>query len=77
MNTKIIAVFIVVLALAAAGAYYFGYQRGYDAGKEVGIAAAKTEAEATVTSPLEKIPETNPFEQVVNPFKDLYKNPFK
>lgn len=77
MKPKIIVVFIVVLALAGAGAYYFGYQMGYKAGKEFGMAAAKTEAGAAVTNPLEKLPEINPFEQAVNPFKDLYKNPFK
>lgn len=77
MNIKIVAVFVAILALAGAGAYYFGYQRGYEAGKEFGIAASKTEAGAAVTNPLEKLPETNPFENAVNPFKDLYKNPFK
>ena len=77
MQTKLIVVFIIVLAVAGVGAYYFGYQRGYEAGKEFGMAAAKTGAGAAVTNPLEKLPETNPFQEVVNPFKDLYQNPFK
>ena len=70
-------IFIVVLLLATGGAYYFGYQMGYDAGKEVGRAVAQIGAGAAVTNPLEKLPATNPFEKAVNPFKDLYQNPFK
>jgi len=77
MNIKIIIIALAVAAVAGVGAYYFGYQRGYGAGKEVGRAAAQTGAGAAVTSPLEKLPETNPFEKAVNPFKDLYQNPFK
>ncbi len=65
----------------AAGVYYFsygfGYKTGYEAGKEIGKAAAKTEAGAAVENPLEQMPSTNPFEKAVNPFKELYKNPFK
>lgn len=77
MKTKSLIIFIALLLLAAGGAYYFGWQRGYDVGKEVGISAAKAGAGAAVTNPLEKLPETNPFQDVVNPFKDLYQNPFK
>lgn len=74
---KIIIIFILVLLLVGAGAYYFGYQLGYGKGMKVGRAAAQTGAEAAVTNPLENLPETNPFEKAVNPFKDLYQNPFK
>lgn len=28
------------------------------------------------TNPAEKIPSANPYEKVVNPFRDAYKNPF-
>ena len=73
MNKKFLIIFIVVVLGVAAGCYYFGYQKG----KEAGIIAAKSSAGAAVTNPLEKMPETNPFEKAVNPFKDLYKNPFK
>jgi hypothetical protein len=61
----------------AAGAYYFGYQKGLAEGKEIGKNAAKTEAGAVVGNPLEKLPETNPFEKVINPFEGGYQNPFK
>ena len=81
MQIKSIIIFIIAVVVAGAGAYYLGYNKGYgvgfDSGKEVGMAAAKTGAGAAVTNPLEGLPETNPFEEVVNPFKDLYKNPFK
>lgn len=77
MSKKILVVFIIVVIIVAAGVYYFGYQKGYDAGKEVGRAASQVKPGEVVTNPMEKMPETNPFEKVVNPFKELYKNPFK
>ena len=77
MQTKFVIIFIIAIAVVGAGAYYFGYQKGFDAGKEVGMAAAETEPGAAVTNPLENFPETNPFKKTINPFKDLYNNPFK
>ena len=77
MNQKTLIIFILVILAVAAGVYYFGFQRGYKLGVEIGRTAAETSAGTAVTNPLEKMPETNPFGEVVNPFKDLYKNPFK
>jgi len=85
MEKKVLIIFIVVVLVVAGGVYYFSYQKGYKAGykagygegMEIGKASVKVEAGAVVTNPLEKMPETNPFEKVVNPFKELYKNPFK
>jgi len=81
MEKKTLIIFIVVVLVVAGGVYYFSYQKGYKAGYgegvEIGKASVKVEAGAVVTNPLEKMPETNPFEKVINPFKDLYKNPFK
>jgi len=86
MDKKILIIFIVVVLVVVAGVYYFGYQKGYKAGYgkgvEIGkasvkVEAGKIEAGAVVTNPLEKMPETNPFEKVINPFRELYKNPFK
>lgn len=77
----LIALKIVVLVVVGTVVYYLSYQKGYktgyEAGKEVGRAAAVVKPEKAVTNPLEKMPETNPFEKVINPFKELYKNPFK
>lgn len=74
-------ILIVTVLVVGVGVYYFSYQKGYkvgyEAGKEIGKAAAKTEAGAVVENPLEQMPSANPFEEVVNPFKELYKNPFK
>ena len=81
MDKKILIIFIVVVLVVAGGVYYFSYQKGYKVGYregiEIGKASVKVEAGAVVTNPLEKMPETNPFEKVINPFKELYKNPFK
>ena len=77
MDKKSLIIFIVVVLVVAGGCYFFGYRQGYKLGVETGRMAAGTSAGAVVTNPLEKMPETNPFQQVVNPFKDLYKNPFK
>ena len=77
MKPKIIVVFIIVFAVAGVGAYYFGYQQGYGKGMEAGKAAAQVGAGGAVQTPLGEMPSTNPFEKAVNPFKDLYQNPFK
>ena len=80
MDKKFLVLVLVgtVLALVAGvGGYFFGYQKGYGAGVEIGRAAAKTGAGAAVTNPLENMPETNPYEKVVNPFEAGYINPFK
>ena len=81
MDRKNLIIFIIAIAAVAVGVYYFSYQKGYktgfEAGKEAGIAAGKTTAGQAVTNPLEAMPSVNPFEKAVNPFKELYKNPFK
>ena len=77
MKPKVVIIFIVLILLAAGGAYYFGYQLGYGKGVEAGKAVTEVGAGGAVQAPLEQMPSTNPFEQAVNPFKDLYKNPFK
>lgn len=89
MDKKLLIIFIIVVLVVAAGAYWLGLQKGlglgygkgkaagYEEGKEVGRAAAQTEASQAVTNPLEELPSTNPFEEVVNPFEAAYKNPFK
>lgn len=85
MDKKILIIFIIVVLVAATGAYLFGNQigygkgkqAGYEEGKEIGRAAAQTEAAQAVANPLEELPSTNPFEETVNPFEDAYQNPFK
>jgi len=72
---KIISIIIViaVLLVVAGAVYYFSYQMGY----QNGVADCKANAGNVVSNPLEKMPDTNPFDKIVNPFKDAYKNPFK
>ena len=77
MNKKALAIFIIVVLAVAGGTYYFGYRKGYVAGVETGMIAAQVEPGQVVTNPMEKMPSTNPFQGVINPFKELYKNPFK
>lgn len=80
-NTLLIIVFIIAVLAVAAGAYYYGnktgYEKGYGDGDVAGRAAAKVEAGTAVSNPMEKMPETNPFKGVVNPFEAGYKNPFE
>ena len=80
MDKKILIVAVAAVIVAGAAAYFSynsGYKTGYTSGLETGRAAAKTQADEVVANPLEKLPSTNPFEKAINPFKDLYKNPFK
>lgn len=77
MNAKVVVIVIALILLAAGGAYYFGYQQGYGKGMEAGANAAKVGAAGAVEAPLGEMPTTNPFEKAINPFKDLYTNPFK
>lgn len=79
-----IAAIVVITALILAG--YFLWQNYkktpeekaaevVDKSLEAAISGALPEI-APLTSPLEKSPEINPMD-VVNPFKDVYKNPFE
>lgn len=81
MEKRTLIIFIGGILLVAVSVYYLSYQKGFKAGfeqgKEAGRAAAQVKPGAVVTNPLEKMPSTNPFEGVINPFKELYKNPFK
>ncbi len=77
MNKKILIIFIIIVLVVAGGVYFVGYRAGYRAGMETGIMASQVEPGEVVTNPMEKMPSTNPFEKVVNPFRELYKNPFK
>lgn len=85
MPKNTLAIFLIILVVVVLGVFYFSYQRGYGDGyavgskdgEEIGRAAAQVTAGEAVTNPLEDIPSTNPFEETVNPFKDLYKNPFE
>lgn len=81
MDKKTLIISIIVVLVVVGGVYYFSYQKGfrvgYKEGVETGRAAAQVKAGEVVTNPMEKMPETNPFEAMINPFKELYKNPFK
>lgn len=78
MNKKTTILFLVVLAVVLiAGSYYyfFIYKR---TGPEIpsGGTVESLMEKVAPKNPLEKLPETNPVDQV-NPFKGLKINPFK
>ena len=84
MSKKFIIIHIIILVVLVSiigGVYYLSYKKGYATGYAVGDrqgrAAAQVNTENIVGNPLENMPSANPFEKVVNPFKELYKNPFK
>jgi len=84
-NKKILLI-IVILALAVGGVFYF-LEKYPQITKPLEEEAPKTfgaKIYQMIQSPIEKIPQTNPFkvsinpfeELKINPFKDVYKNPF-
>lgn len=94
MKSQAIIFAVAALIVGAAAGYFFGvsygkkmgYEAGYTAGVEAGIAKqkeAQNEQEAAsaipaVVNPAEKLPSTNPLEDVkINPFEGIqYVNPF-
>ncbi len=79
LNILIALAIVAVLVIVGAGffSYKIGYKKGYNIGKEDGRIAAQVKPAEAVQNPLEKLPETNPFEKVKNPFEEGYQNPFK
>ena len=81
MNQKTLIIFAGIILITAVGVYYFSYQAGYQAGfkkaKELSQTGEEIDIGNVVGSPLEKMPSINPLEKVINPFRGLYKNPFK
>lgn len=85
-NLIIIIVLVVIVAgVVGFGVFYYGnrqgytkgYNAGFEEGKKVGRAAAKIEAGEAVSNPMENMPSTNPFDKVINPYEEAYKNPFE
>jgi len=81
MNKKTLIIFAGIILATAIGVYYFSYQTGYESGfekaKELSQAGEEIDIGNVVGNPLEKMPSINPFEKIINPFRGLYKNPFK
>ncbi len=73
---KNLIIYIVAAVLIVAVLIFIGISANK---RKKGTGAEKTINEAineAVTNPGDKIPSTNPYEKVVNPFRDAYKNPF-
>ena len=72
---KNLIIYIVAAVLIVAVLIFIGISANK---RKKGTGAEKTINEAikhAVTKPSDKIPSTNPYEKVVNPFRDAYKNP--
>lgn len=66
----IIAVFLLYLVVFKGGKFGQGIRSKYGIGIDFGGIGKGTE------NVLENMPATNPLENVANPFRDTYKNPF-
>lgn len=93
MSKKFLIILIAIaVVLIAASAVYF-VSKGNKSGKEANITrpspspilsptpASSPDVNDNIGSatenPLENMPAANPMENVANPFRDSYKNPFK
>ncbi len=91
MNRKFLIIFIVVVAVilvAASGGYYISKDKKAKEGKkkeiqdigmgvDFNIGVDVSDIGKATENPLKNMPSTNPLEEVANPFRDSYKNPFK
>lgn len=79
-NIKLILAIIISLAVGLGAGYYYGNSVGVSAGVERGRTELLAEQKKAGEEELAKMAkEANPFnkiEEAVNPFKDVYKNPF-
>ncbi len=76
MNTKVIVlVAIVIIAVLALGAWYMFGQKAAPAPAESQGIGSDIYGQVAPNA-AESLPETNPFKQEANPFKDVQTNPF-
>ncbi|MFH1643204.1 MAG: hypothetical protein ABH967_01010 [Patescibacteria group bacterium] len=73
------SIIVVVLFAIVMSAYWFFYHKDKPASYQGVLDILEVAKESNViTNPLEKMPSTNPLDDVVNPFEEIeYKNPFK
>lgn len=83
-NTKLIIGAILALIIGVGGGYYYGNSQGKQAGLDDGIVQGRQqildEQEKKRQEELAKVADEanifNDIEDIANPFKDTYKNPF-
>lgn len=75
MKLKIVIIIFIVILLLAAVVYFIFFKEGAQGKYGIGIDLSGI-GEGTENA-LENMPSTNPLEEVANPFRDAYKNPFK
>ena len=91
MSKKAIIISIIIIAIvlvAIFGVYYISKWRkakeqtgkgleGLDIGVDLNVGVDVGEIGKGTENVLKNMPATNPLEEVANPFRDAYKNPFK
>lgn len=82
MSKKIIIIFIIIIIailVAIAGVYYIPKEKKpkIDIGVDFNIGVDVSGVGKGTENALKNMPPTNPLEEVANPFRDAYKNPFK
>ncbi len=88
----IFVVVVAVILVAASGGYYISKEKKAKEGEKEGakkelqdvgigvdfnIGVDVGDIGKATENPLKNMPSTNPLEEVANPFRDSYKNPFK
>lgn len=76
MLKTIIIILVVVVLIAVLGWYVYNYSQSQPE-KESGSLIPNLNVSPSVSESLEKMPSTNPLENVANPFEDAYTNPFE
>lgn len=87
LKNKIILIVVIIL-LVIAGVYYFSRRekskdeaedlsQKVDAGINYDVDANVGDVGKGTENALKNMPATNPLEEVANPFRDAYKNPFE
>lgn len=70
-------ILIVIILLAVAVVVYWNYRKQTEEKGPGGVVVPSVEMGKAVENPLEEMPVFNPYEEVANPFTEIYKNPFK
>lgn len=74
---KIILVILIIVVIIVVLAVIYLWPNLLPKEEKGGVKLPQVEVGKAVENPLEGMPSANPYEEVVNPFKEAYKNPFK
>lgn len=81
MKSKIVIIIFIVVLLLGAAVYLVFFRGGakgkYGIGIDFNVGIDLSGLGKMTENALKNMPLTNPLEEVANPFRDAYKNPFK